>query len=288
MDIATLTSSAWGALSANELTFAFTLALLGIFTMAAPFQVMRGSELATSFAHSAPATLVRVGILGTFVGLFASLHAFSDSPSAEGLPSLVAGLGSAVATGLLGVLLALVFRIYRNLAPQFGSIDTVTRSVAGRSKLAPSIAEPETTPISGLQKPSSALENEVEETRRESQQSFEELAAKSHALESQVHETSVAENSSDPPREEPRPARRFQLRIPVKYESEGQSGDGMLVDLSSSGALIEATNVPLSFGAMVDIGYTLESDEKPTELYGKVVRETDSGFAVEFVERDSA
>ena len=62
----------------------------------------------------------------------------------------------------------------------------------------------------------------------------------------------------------------------------------MLVDLSSSGALIEATNVPLNFGALVDIGYTLESEEQPTELYGKVVRETDSGFAVEFVERDSA
>ncbi len=121
MDIATLTSSAWQALSSNELTFAFTLALLGIFLMAAPFQVMRGSEIAISFAHSAPATLVRVGILGTFVGLFASLHAFSDSPSAEGLPSLVAGLGSAAATGLLGALLALAFRIYRNLAPQFGS-----------------------------------------------------------------------------------------------------------------------------------------------------------------------
>jgi hypothetical protein len=288
VDIATLTSSAWSALSANGLTFAFTLALLGIFAVAAPFQVMRGSELAASFAHSAPATLVRVGILGTFVGLFASLHAFSDSPSTEGLPSLVAGLGSAVVTGLLGVLLALVFRIYRNLAPQFGSIDTVTRSVAGRAKPPPSIAEPKTTPISELQKPSSALENEGEETRCESQQSFEDLAAKSQALDSQVHETFVAEENPDPPPEKPQPARRFHLRIPVKYESEEQSGEGMLVDLSSSGALIEATNVPLNFGALVDIGYTLESEEKPTELYGKVVRETDSGFAVEFVERDSA
>ncbi len=263
MDIATLTSSAWGALSANGLTFGFTLALLGIFTMAAPFQVMRGSELTISFAHSAPATLVRVGILGTFVGLFASLHAFSDSPSAEGLPSLVAGLGSAVATGLLGVLLALVFRIYRNLAPQLGSIDSVTRSVAGRSMLAPSIAEPETIPI-------------------------RELPQLSSAPDSQAHKTSAAETSADPPRREPQPARRFQLRIPVTYEYKGQSGRGMLIDLSSSGALIEATNVPLSLGGMVDIGYTPEGDEKPTELYGKVVRETDSGFAVEFVERDSA
>jgi hypothetical protein len=274
VDIATLTTSAWGALSANGLTFAFTLALLGIFLMAAPFQVMRGSELATSFAHAAPATLVRVGILGTFVGLFASLHAFSDTPSAEGLPSLVAGLGSASATGLLGVLLALAFRIYRNVAPQLASIGTVSRSVTRRSIPVPSIAEPQTTPMSGLQKPSSAPENEVEGTRFEPG--------------SQVHETSAEAKTPDPPQEDPRPARRFQLRIPVDYESDGQSGEGMLIDLSSSGALIEATNVPLRFGALVDIGYTLEGDEKPTEIYGKVVRETDSGFAVEFVERDTA
>ena len=59
----------------------------------------------------------------------------------------------------------------------------------------------------------------------------------------------------------------------------------LLASGSSSGALIEEVDRELALGAFVEIWYKLESDEKPTLLHGKVSRVTDSGFAVEFVER---
>ena len=81
------------------------------------------------------------------------------------------------------------------------------------------------------------------------------------------------------------PDRRFLFRIPVDYEAGGQCGKGTLIDISSSGALIEEVDLQLSVGAFVEICYKLEAEEMPTLLYGKVSRETESGFAAEFVEQ---
>ena len=146
-----------------------------------------------------------------------------------------------------------------------------------------------TTLLDELQTLRVTLENQIEEARSESQKALEGLAAVLHESASQLDETRVDETPELPPAADlpagSLPARRFQIRIPVDYDSAGQCGRGTLVDISSSGALIEEADIPLSAGAFVEICYKLEGDEQPTLLGGKVARETDSGFGVEFVER---
>ncbi len=273
------------ALSGNVLTFLFTLALLGIFLLAAPFHVLRASERSIDFARAAPATLVSVGVLGTLLGLFTTLLAFDTSARDASLPSLVEGLRSAAATGLFGVLLALTYRTYERLVPTRKDPERSGERVSVALDTATAIASLEATLVTDYQKLTTLLENQHEESRSESQQSFEDLGAGVGALSEQDEETPVAAVEEEREAEPKQPARRFLFRIPVDYEAGGQCGKGTLLDISSSGALIEEVDRELALGAFVEIWYKLESDEKPTLLHGKVARVTDSGFAVEFVER---
>ena len=296
MDGLTLVFGLGEALSGSKLTFLFTLALLAVFLLAAPFHVLRASQRSIAFARSAPATLVSVGVLGTFVGLFATLQAFDTSARDTSLPSLVEGLRAAAATGLFGILLALTYRTYERLIPtRKDPPDASDRGPGPAEALATAtaIASLEATLESEFHKLSTLLENQLEEGRSESQQSLEDIGVGVQTLSEQVEETPVVSVEEEPvvsveeerQDESNRPARRFLFRIPVDYEAGGQCGKGTLIDISSSGALIEEVDLPLSLGAFVEICYKLEGEEKPTLLYGKVARESGSGFAVEFVER---
>ncbi|MEE9282280.1 MAG: PilZ domain-containing protein [Myxococcota bacterium] len=306
MDATTLVFSLGHALSANELTFGFTLVLLGVFLLAVPFHVLRATERSIAFARSAPAVLATVAIVGVLCQLFATLQAFDTSARDASLPSLVEGLRTAAAMGLFGLSLAFVLRIYQALVPPLAAMaglgDVSPR--AGEDPLALAVESPaverlDAEPLAALerhligeiQKLSTTLENQVEETRCESQQAYEELGARFDALGAQVRDTSAQALHPDRTKdqeEEEQPARRFQLRIAVDFESGGQSGQGTLVDLSSSGALIEQVDRQPSPGAFVEICYRLDGEDKPTLLYGKVARATEHGFAVEFVEPGTA
>ncbi len=289
MDGLTLVFDLGEALSANELTFVFTLALMAVFLLAVPFHVLRASDRSIAFARSAPATLVSVGVLGTFVGLFATLQAFDTSARDASLPSLVEGLRAAAGTGLFGVLLALTYRTCERLVPtrkdpaRASEYSPEPTNVALQTATA--IASLEATTVGEFQKLSTLLENQLEESRSESQQAFEDIGAGVQTLSEQVEETPVTSVEEEHEVEPKRPDRRFLFRIPVDYEAGGQCGKGTLIDISSSGALIEEADLQLSTGAFVEICYKLEGEEKPTLLYGKVARETESGFAAEFVER---
>ncbi len=291
MDLRTVASGVWTALSADRLTFAFTLTMLAVFLMALPYHVLRASTGTISFARSAPKMLVSVGVLGTLAALFTTLLAFDTSARDASLPSLVEGLRASAATGLLGVTLALTYRLFEKLIPPLRSEIPLTE-VTRPTGEAPTV-DLATILLDELQTLRAALENQIEEARSESQKTLEELAAKLHAPASQLDGTRVDETQVDETPEvspaadllaESHPARRFQIRIPVDYDSAGQCGRGTLVDISSSGALIEEVDIPLSSGAFVEICYKLEGEEKPTLLHGKVARETDLGFGVEFVE----
>ncbi len=306
MDATTLVFSLGHALSANELTFGFTLVLLGVFLLAMPFHVLRATERSIAFARSAPAMLATVAIVAVLCELFATLQAFDTSARDASLPSLVEGLRTAAATGLFGVSLAFVLRIYQALVPPLAATaglgDVSPRT--GEDPVVPAVessaverldaelpAALESHLIGEIQKLGTTLENQIEEARCESQQAYEELGARFNALGSQVHVTSAQAlhpDSGKDQEEEEQPARRFQLRIAVDFESGGQSGQGTLVDLSSSGALIEEVDRSLCPGAFVEICYRLDGEDKPTLLSGKVVRETGNGFAVEFVEPGTA
>ena len=100
MDLRTVASGVWTALSADRLTFAFTLTMLAVFLMALPYHVLRASTGTISFARSAPKMLVSVGVLGTLAALFTTLLAFDTSARDASLPSLVEGLRASAATGL--------------------------------------------------------------------------------------------------------------------------------------------------------------------------------------------
>lgn len=287
MDLRTVASGVWTALSADRLTFAFTLTMLAVFLMALPYHVLRASTGTISFARSAPKMLVSVGVLGTLAALFTTLLAFDTSARDASLPSLVEGLRASAATGLLGVTLALTHRLFEKLVPPLRS--GIPLPEVARPTGEAATADLATTLLDELQTLRVTLENQIEEARSESQKALEGLAAVLHESASQLDETQVDETPELPPAADlpagSLPARRFQIRIPVDYDSAGQCGRGTLVDISSSGALIEEADIPLSAGAFVEICYKLEGDEQPTLLGGKVARETDSGFGVEFVER---
>lgn len=302
MDVKTFLISFADALSANGLTFGFTLALLAIWLLALPFHVLRATERSILFAHTAPWMLLAVGALGSVSGTFATLQVLHAAALDASLPSLVQGLRSAAATGLLSLLLAAVLKIYLTLVPPLANVvalggvvrplprprrTTNRRPPTTHGAAADPLAALESLVISELQKLGTTLENQIEETRCESQQALAELGARLNALGSQVHDTATRALAQPEPQddaEESQPARRFQLRIDVSYESGGQAGSGTLVDLSSSGALIEDVDRPLCAGAYVEICYRLEGEDKPTLLHGRVVRKTDDGFGVEFVE----
>jgi hypothetical protein len=79
------------------------------------------------------------------------------------------------------------------------------------------------------------------------------------------------------------PATRFSLRAPASYRGSEIEGIGEVQNISSSGLLLERCSAPLREGATVWLraSYFPGSIEVPIE--SKVVRTTESGFAVRFV-----
>lgn len=79
------------------------------------------------------------------------------------------------------------------------------------------------------------------------------------------------------------PATRFALRAPASYRCSDLEGIGEVQNISSSGLLLERCSIPPREGTTVWLraSYFPGSIEVPIE--SKVVRVTESGFAVRFV-----
>ena len=77
---------------------------------------------------------------------------------------------------------------------------------------------------------------------------------------------------------------RFDLCVPVEYRGSGCEGVGFVRNISRSGARIERSSVTVTQGMMLGIRFSTFLGSFAAELPSQVVRLTDTGFAVRFVE----
>jgi hypothetical protein len=74
---------------------------------------------------------------------------------------------------------------------------------------------------------------------------------------------------------------RFHVRFDALFSSGRREGAGQLADLSCSGARIEGVSIRPPVGTPVRI-YVFVQPVAPFQLAGRVVRETETGFAIEY------
>ena len=84
-----------------------------------------------------------------------------------------------------------------------------------------------------------------------------------------------------------RPDNRIPIRLAVVYSFGRIEGDGVLADISYSGALIEDANMEPEIGAPVVLYVYLKPPSAfeaatPFELVGHVTRHSSTGFAIEY------
>ena len=81
-----------------------------------------------------------------------------------------------------------------------------------------------------------------------------------------------------------RGAPRFNLRVPVVYRHGTSTGEGMIWNISTSGARIERASIREAPGTSLLIHASFFPGSFEVELPAEVVRETDEGFSVRFIE----
>jgi hypothetical protein len=79
---------------------------------------------------------------------------------------------------------------------------------------------------------------------------------------------------------------RFQLHLPVKYQTPVNQGTGITRDISLHDAQIEQVSCRLRPGSKMILKVAFVPTA-PLELPAEVVRETQTGFAVRFVDLDA-
>ncbi len=80
-----------------------------------------------------------------------------------------------------------------------------------------------------------------------------------------------------------RAAPRFDLRVPVEYQSTTVNGQGTVWNVSASGVRIENSSVFVETGARLGLRASFYLGSFDVVLTGEVVRHTEAGFAVQFV-----
>ena len=78
---------------------------------------------------------------------------------------------------------------------------------------------------------------------------------------------------------------RFRTRFDALYSLERAEGAGVLVDLSYTGARLEEVSIWPPLDTKVRL-YVFIQPVSPFEIVGRVVRLTESGFAVEYEVED--
>ena len=87
--------------------------------------------------------------------------------------------------------------------------------------------------------------------------------------------------------QEKRAAPRVKLRGPTEYRNSGIEGHGTVWDISASGALIEDASALIEQGERIGLRSSFFPGSFDIELRADVVRHTETGFAVQFVELDA-
>jgi hypothetical protein len=75
---------------------------------------------------------------------------------------------------------------------------------------------------------------------------------------------------------------RIKTRFKSLYATEDQEGSAILAEISYSGARLEGIEFQPSPGARICVYVWLPRHAEPFELVGKIVRQTDDGFAIEY------
>jgi hypothetical protein len=79
---------------------------------------------------------------------------------------------------------------------------------------------------------------------------------------------------------------RVRTWFETHFSSQRQEGEGVLADVSYTGARLEDTGIRPSIGALAILYVCLPEDTKPFQLEGRVARHTDAGFAIEYEKPD--
>lgn len=83
-------------------------------------------------------------------------------------------------------------------------------------------------------------------------------------------------------------APRFDLRVPVRFKGGRGRGEGIIWDVSTSGARIEVATARMRPGSQVHLQFSYSSEAEPIVAAAEVVRATETGFAVRFVNLSGA
>ena len=87
--------------------------------------------------------------------------------------------------------------------------------------------------------------------------------------------------------EEQRVAPRFSVQVPTEYENS-HMGSGLTENVSLSGVLIEHASTSMAIQAEIQLRFSFFSGSFDTVFRGTVVRHTEDGFAVQFVDMGEA
>ncbi len=79
---------------------------------------------------------------------------------------------------------------------------------------------------------------------------------------------------------------RIRTWFETHFSSQRQEGEGVLADVSYTGARVEDTGIQPKVGALAILYVCLPDDPKPFQLEGKVARHTEAGFAIEYDKPD--
>lgn len=74
---------------------------------------------------------------------------------------------------------------------------------------------------------------------------------------------------------------RHRIDFETVYSAGREEGVGVLVDISTTGALIEDATLQPKLGSHVHLHLLLYGDQGPVQMHGKVIRHTLSGFALQ-------
>ena len=87
--------------------------------------------------------------------------------------------------------------------------------------------------------------------------------------------------------EEQRAAPRFGVQVPTEYENS-HMGSGFTENVSLSGVRIEYASVSMPIQTEIQLRFSFFAGSFDTVFRGSVVRHTDAGFAVRFVDMGDA
>ncbi len=99
----------FGAMMANDITFAFSSLLFSIFFMALILARSK-STFAKEFCKNATTSMTTIGVLGTFLGIYLGLLEFDVKDIDGSIPPLLDGLKLAFITSILGMGLSTFYR----------------------------------------------------------------------------------------------------------------------------------------------------------------------------------